>query len=151
MPAVVSNATRIWEVNMHWDLHAQCGIWDAKGKGVDIWECIRAREPSPLIRRHFAILITFHHCRLFGSEHSATKQYVLEIRDPTLKLSPQAHSQGATRCALHSNSRARQPSRDSRTLPPVLCFMALRTPSLGVFRCTMWCKLTSCLYPPDLG
>jgi len=43
MPAVVSNATRIWELNIHWDLFSQCGVWDPKGRGVDIWECIRAR------------------------------------------------------------------------------------------------------------
>src|SRR6266702_1157157 len=43
MPAVVSNATRIWELNIHWDLFSQCGVWDAKGRGVDIYECIRAR------------------------------------------------------------------------------------------------------------
>ncbi|KAF9653504.1 hypothetical protein BDM02DRAFT_3182522 [Thelephora ganbajun] len=46
MPAVVSNATRIWEVNIHWDLYAQCGIWDPKGKGVDIWECVRAHHST---------------------------------------------------------------------------------------------------------
>ena len=50
MPSAVSNATRIWEVNIHWDLHSQCGIWDQKGKGVDIWECIRARQSRPINR-----------------------------------------------------------------------------------------------------
>lgn len=50
MPAVVSNATRIWEVNIHWDLYSQCGIWDPRGKGVDIWECVRARQSRPIIR-----------------------------------------------------------------------------------------------------
>ena len=56
MPAVVSNATRIWELNIHWALFSQCGVWDPKGRGVDIWECIRAREspsssflPSPVL------------------------------------------------------------------------------------------------------
>lgn len=29
---------------MHWSLYSQCGIWDPKGRGVDIWECIRARK-----------------------------------------------------------------------------------------------------------
>ena len=43
MPAVVSNATRIWELNIYWDLFSQCGVWDPKRRGVDIWECIRAR------------------------------------------------------------------------------------------------------------
>ncbi|KAI9428338.1 hypothetical protein H4582DRAFT_1866754 [Lactarius indigo] len=47
MPAVVSNATRIWELNIHWDLYSQCGIWDAKGRGVDIYECIRAHQSTP--------------------------------------------------------------------------------------------------------
>jgi hypothetical protein len=41
--AVISNATRIWELNVSWPLFAQCGVWDPKGRGVDIWECIRAR------------------------------------------------------------------------------------------------------------
>lgn len=44
MPAVVSNATRIWEIGIYWPLQAQCGVWDPKGKAVDIWECIRDRE-----------------------------------------------------------------------------------------------------------
>ncbi|KAH9048413.1 hypothetical protein EDB84DRAFT_1556869 [Lactarius hengduanensis] len=47
MPAVVSNATRIWELNIHWDLYSQCGIWDPKGRGVDIYECIRAHPSTP--------------------------------------------------------------------------------------------------------
>jgi hypothetical protein len=50
MPAVVSNATRIWELNIHWDLFSQCGVWDPKGRGVDIWECIRARTSTPVFR-----------------------------------------------------------------------------------------------------
>ncbi|TCD71915.1 hypothetical protein EIP91_000047 [Steccherinum ochraceum] len=44
--AVVSDATRIWELNVHWPLHAQCGIWDPRGKGVDIWECIRPHNST---------------------------------------------------------------------------------------------------------
>lgn len=45
MPRVaVGNATRIWEVNVHWPLYSQCGIWDPRGRGVDIWECICDRE-----------------------------------------------------------------------------------------------------------
>ena len=43
MPGLISDATRIWETNIYWPLYAQCGIWDPKGKGVDIWECIRPR------------------------------------------------------------------------------------------------------------
>ncbi|PPQ66814.1 hypothetical protein CVT26_009660 [Gymnopilus dilepis] len=45
--AVVGNATRIWELNVHWALHSQCGIWDPKGRGVDIWECIRDHDSTP--------------------------------------------------------------------------------------------------------
>ncbi|KIM91490.1 hypothetical protein PILCRDRAFT_94330 [Piloderma croceum F 1598] len=45
--AVISNATRIWELNVSWPLFSQCGVWDIKGRGVDIWECIRAHDSSP--------------------------------------------------------------------------------------------------------
>lgn len=44
MPGLVADATRVWELNLYWPLHAQCGVWDPKGKGVDVWECIRPRE-----------------------------------------------------------------------------------------------------------
>ena len=44
MPGLVSDATRIWELNIQWAVNAQCGVWDPRGKGVDVWECIRARE-----------------------------------------------------------------------------------------------------------
>ena len=47
MPGLVSDATRIWEINVHWAVGSQCGVWDAKAKGVEIWECIRTREWSP--------------------------------------------------------------------------------------------------------
>lgn len=48
MPGLVSDATRIWELNIYWPSGSQCGVWDPKSRGVDIWECIRAREsPSP--------------------------------------------------------------------------------------------------------
>ncbi|KAH9962975.1 hypothetical protein BC827DRAFT_1129670 [Russula dissimulans] len=47
MPAVVRDATRIWELNIHWELFSQCGVWDPKGRGVDIWECIRAHQSTP--------------------------------------------------------------------------------------------------------
>lgn len=43
---VISNATQIWEVGVRWSMYNQCGVWDPKGKGVDIWECIRDRECS---------------------------------------------------------------------------------------------------------
>ncbi|KAF9051426.1 hypothetical protein CVT24_000799 [Panaeolus cyanescens] len=48
MPGVVvGNATRIWELNVHWTLHSQCGVWDPKSRGVDIWECIRDHDSTP--------------------------------------------------------------------------------------------------------
>lgn len=31
---------------MHWSLYSQCGIWDPKGRGVDIWECIKAHDST---------------------------------------------------------------------------------------------------------
>jgi len=45
---VVGNATRIWEVNVHWSLYSQCGVWDPRGRGVDIWECICDRKKNPV-------------------------------------------------------------------------------------------------------
>lgn len=51
MPApVINNATAIWDINVHWPLSSQCGTWDAKGRGVDVWECILARTSSFLAR-----------------------------------------------------------------------------------------------------
>ncbi|KAL7285405.1 hypothetical protein ACG7TL_000501 [Trametes sanguinea] len=47
MPGLVADATRIWELNLYWPLHAQCGVWDPKGKGVDVWECIRPHQSTP--------------------------------------------------------------------------------------------------------
>lgn len=44
MPGLVNDVTRIWEQNIFWPVNAQCGVWDPKLKGVDIWECVRARE-----------------------------------------------------------------------------------------------------------
>ncbi|KIP05791.1 hypothetical protein PHLGIDRAFT_73645 [Phlebiopsis gigantea 11061_1 CR5-6] len=46
MPALVSAATRIWELNTYWPVGSQCGVWDAKIRGVDIWECIRPHTAS---------------------------------------------------------------------------------------------------------
>ena len=44
MPApVIKNATTIWDIGVNWPLSSQCGTWDAKGRGVDVWECILAR------------------------------------------------------------------------------------------------------------
>ncbi|KAJ3552657.1 hypothetical protein NM688_g4037 [Phlebia brevispora] len=47
MPGLVSDVTRIWELNIHWPVNAQCAVWDPKLKGVDIWECIRAHNSVP--------------------------------------------------------------------------------------------------------
>ena len=44
MPGLVSDATRIWEINIYWPVGSQCAVWDPKSKGVDIWECLRARK-----------------------------------------------------------------------------------------------------------
>ncbi len=41
---VIGNSTRIWELNSYWALYSQCGVWDSRGRGVDIWECIRDRK-----------------------------------------------------------------------------------------------------------
>jgi len=40
----VGNSTRIWELNLKWPYDSQCGVWDAKKPGVDVWQCIKARE-----------------------------------------------------------------------------------------------------------
>ena len=47
---VIGNSTRIWEVYLHWPMYSQCGIWDVRGRGVDVWECIKERE-SPSAHR----------------------------------------------------------------------------------------------------
>ncbi|PSS32046.1 hypothetical protein PHLCEN_2v2191 [Hermanssonia centrifuga] len=49
MPGLVSDATRIWVIDVHWAMNAQCGVWDPKGKGVDIWECIRPPTKQPVL------------------------------------------------------------------------------------------------------
>lgn len=41
---VIGNSTRIWELNLYWPMYSQCGIWDVRGRGVDVWECIKDRE-----------------------------------------------------------------------------------------------------------
>lgn len=69
MPAVVSNATRIWELNIHWELFAQCAVWDLKRKGVDIWECIRARTSILAFHPHPA-LIECHYRPLYSRDSS---------------------------------------------------------------------------------
>lgn len=40
---VIKNATTIWDIGQNWPLSSQCGTWDVKGRGVDVWECIQAR------------------------------------------------------------------------------------------------------------
>lgn len=123
MPAVVNNATRIWEVNIHWDLYAQCGIWDQKGKGVDIWECIRARESRIAVCRFLLILTRFVcRCRLLHARHSATKQYLLEICGSKIDLSPPTRSQVATYRTLHPNGRVRRSFLAMRGFPPPVSF-----------------------------
>jgi hypothetical protein len=69
MPAVVSNATRIWELNINWELFSQCGVWDAKGRGVDIYECIRARTSLSSALRFASAHAVCHH-RPIHSWHS---------------------------------------------------------------------------------
>lgn len=59
MPGLVSDATRIWELNVYWPLGSQCGVWDSKTKGVDVWECIRPRVYYPLPRRRHAPLTLY--------------------------------------------------------------------------------------------
>ncbi|KAI0669770.1 hypothetical protein C8Q78DRAFT_1079697 [Trametes maxima] len=53
MPGLVADATRVWELNLYWPLHAQCGVWDPKGKGVDVWECIRPRKSVYIASHNF--------------------------------------------------------------------------------------------------
>ncbi|TCD69696.1 hypothetical protein EIP91_006713 [Steccherinum ochraceum] len=47
MPALVRDATRIWELNLHWPLFSQCCVWDPKSRKVDVWECVRAHNATP--------------------------------------------------------------------------------------------------------
>ncbi|KNZ78005.1 hypothetical protein J132_02648 [Termitomyces sp. J132] len=45
MPGVViGNSTRIWEVNVHWEVYSQCCMWDPRSRCVNIWECIKDRR-----------------------------------------------------------------------------------------------------------
>lgn len=46
---VIGNSTRIWELNLQWPLYSQCGVWDVRGRGVDVWECIKDRKFRPFI------------------------------------------------------------------------------------------------------
>ena len=69
MPGLVSDATRIWELNIQWALNAQCGVWDPRGKGVDIWECIRAREFTATKTIIETILMLFSFYRLLYTGH----------------------------------------------------------------------------------
>ncbi|KAG1736148.1 uncharacterized protein EDB91DRAFT_1204316 [Suillus paluster] len=62
----IGNATRIWEINVHWSLYSQCGIWDPKGRGVDIWECIRARKsPLSFVCSPSCLVLSFQQSHLF--------------------------------------------------------------------------------------
>ena len=74
MPGLVNDVTRIWELNLYWPVNSQCGIWDPRGKGVDIWECIHPREYTfsfmsyPLLDAHLNVigivpLLFFFLCR----------------------------------------------------------------------------------------
>ncbi|KAG6377595.1 hypothetical protein JVT61DRAFT_15413 [Boletus reticuloceps] len=66
MPAsVIKNATTIWDINVHWPLSSQCGTWDPKGRGVDVWECIQARMSIP----PFLPLCADPNCRLLNTVH----------------------------------------------------------------------------------
>ncbi|ESK98001.1 hypothetical protein Moror_939 [Moniliophthora roreri MCA 2997] len=42
---VISNATRIWELNIHWPIYSQCGVWD--GKGVVVYQCVQEHDSVP--------------------------------------------------------------------------------------------------------
>ncbi|KII87919.1 hypothetical protein PLICRDRAFT_176674 [Plicaturopsis crispa FD-325 SS-3] len=44
---VIASATRIWEINVYWPSGSQCGVWNPKMRGVDIWQCIRSHESTP--------------------------------------------------------------------------------------------------------
>ncbi|KAH0581442.1 hypothetical protein H2248_012523 [Termitomyces sp. 'cryptogamus'] len=48
MPGVViGNSTRIWEVNVHWEVYSQCCMWDPRSRCVNIWECIKDHDSKP--------------------------------------------------------------------------------------------------------
>ncbi|KDQ31807.1 hypothetical protein PLEOSDRAFT_1034807 [Pleurotus ostreatus PC15] len=44
---VISNATRIWELHVHWPMYSQCGVWDPHKRGVEVWECVRDHDSTP--------------------------------------------------------------------------------------------------------
>ncbi|KAI0639538.1 hypothetical protein C8Q77DRAFT_1205021 [Trametes polyzona] len=93
MPGLIADATRIWEVNLYWPLHAQCGVWDPKGKGVDVWECIRPHQSTPgtqpllAIRRAQMIVLSasmrpLHHLLRSSISRPATRHRQRFIRHP---------------------------------------------------------------------
>jgi len=78
MPAIIGDSTQIWELNVHWQIYSQCGVWDPARRGVDIWECIRDRRfrsrTTDFLRAANNIF-----CRSLDPCHSATQRAVLEI------------------------------------------------------------------------
>ncbi|KAF5314613.1 hypothetical protein D9611_007246 [Ephemerocybe angulata] len=40
-------APRIWSVGVHWTKHSQSAVSAGKGKGVDVWECVREHDSTP--------------------------------------------------------------------------------------------------------
>jgi hypothetical protein len=44
---VIADATRAWELDVHWEPCSHCGVWDPRSRRVNIFECIQDRK-SPL-------------------------------------------------------------------------------------------------------
>ncbi|KAJ7589193.1 hypothetical protein C8J56DRAFT_937904 [Mycena floridula] len=47
MTATISDATRAWQLGVHWSLYSQCGVWNPVSRGVDIYECVRDHDAIP--------------------------------------------------------------------------------------------------------
>jgi hypothetical protein len=90
---------------VHWSLYSQCGIWDPKGRGVDIWECIRARKlplsfvstnshMSPLDDSTQFTQVRYQSCHrhifVLISSFSATQWSLLALHRPPV-ISPSFH------------------------------------------------------------
>lgn len=49
----IGDATKAWQMNMHWPLYSQCAVWNQAKRRVEIFECMRdhvaapGTEPSP--------------------------------------------------------------------------------------------------------
>jgi hypothetical protein len=57
---VIGDATRAWELNVHWELYSHCGVWDPRSRGVNIFECIRDRKSlRHSFLRHILIVLSF--------------------------------------------------------------------------------------------